>query len=41
MFVVHFCDIDLVEDVWLFNLLLFTVVDETVPCFEGEFVYIH
>jgi hypothetical protein len=38
MFVLHSSDLDLVEDIGFFTLLLFTVIDETVPYFEGAFV---
>ncbi len=40
MLVVHFCDLDPVEDIELFTVLIMTIIDETVPYFEGAFVYI-
>jgi hypothetical protein len=40
MFIVHSSDLDPAEDIGIVNLLLFTVIDETVPYFKGAFVYI-
>ncbi len=37
MFIVHSSDLDPAEDIGIFNLLLFTVINETVPNFEGVF----
>ena len=36
MLVVHFCDLDRVEDIGLFTVLIMTVIDETAPYFKGH-----
>jgi hypothetical protein len=38
MFIVHYRDLDPVEDVGIFTLLVLEAVDETVPNFKGAFV---